>query len=210
MRYRTISVDDHVAEAAGTQVHRVPASMPDRLPQVRAIEGRSCWVVQDNPWDASFRRASSAFQPRPGERDYAEHLCDYDLDGVEAAALFPNFAGFAGDPCPWAKDDCAAAYSDWLIDEFCAPKPELLLPLALVPTWDVELAIDEATRSVKRGHRGVDLRLPARQGRLSGPFLRGVGELERAAVLYQPFAALCRPVRSATPARTCLAMCAVR
>jgi len=47
------------------------------------------------------------------------------------------------------------AYNDWIVDEFCAVNPERLIPLALIPPWDIELAKAESIRCAKKGHKGL-------------------------------------------------------
>jgi predicted TIM-barrel fold metal-dependent hydrolase len=150
--------------------------MKDKVPQSKELDGTNTWHVDGQPLQrggVAFRagrprdhkalealRATSRFQVRWGDWDPVERLKDYDIDGVDAAVLFPNFSGFTGNPLAIVKDldvrlECIRAYNDWLVDEFCATDPKRLIALPLIPAWDVELAINEAVRAVKKGHRGV-------------------------------------------------------
>jgi len=170
MSYKVISSDDHVSEGPGTWVDRVPARMRDQVPQIQVLNGISTWCIGSEPTqrlgpvrdaeELEIRKATARFQTRPGDWDPVERLKDYTLDSVDAGVLFPNYSGFTGDPCNMVKGhevqmECIRAYNDWLVDEFCATDPTRLIPLALLPAWDIELAIGEATRAVKSGHRGV-------------------------------------------------------
>jgi predicted TIM-barrel fold metal-dependent hydrolase len=42
-----------------------------------------------------------------------------------------------------------------LIEEFCAADPKRLYGQSILPVWDIELAKDEAMRTVKMGHRAI-------------------------------------------------------
>ena len=170
MEYKVISSDDHVSEGPGTWIDRVPSKMKDKVPQVHSVDGVSTWFVDGKPTERlgpvkdaeelEIRRITARFQTRPGDWDPIERLKDYTLDAVDAGVLFPNYSGFTGNPMPMIEDlevrlECIKAYNDWLVDEFCATDPKRLVPLALIPPWNGELAVNEAIRSVKKGHKGV-------------------------------------------------------
>jgi predicted TIM-barrel fold metal-dependent hydrolase len=60
----------------------------------------------------------------------------------------------------WGKDKelallCVEAYNDWMVEEWCGGSGGRLLPLCLVPLWDVELAVAEVQRNAARGVRAV-------------------------------------------------------
>ena len=171
--HQVISVDDHVSENPGTFIDRVPSTMRDKVPYIQDDEnGESAWYIGQQKifragWfkdeDELVRRKANTNRPfglRQGDWDPVERLKDMDLDGVDGALLFCNFSRFTGNPLAVVQDTEARlasirAYNDWLVDEFCAADPKRLIPLALTPSWDVELAIDEAVRAVKKGHKGV-------------------------------------------------------
>ena len=46
------------------------------------------------------------------------------------------------------------AYNDWMIDEWCGDSDGHLIPLCLIPLWDVELAAAEVARNAARGRAG--------------------------------------------------------
>ena len=57
------------------------------------------------------------------------------------------------------------AYNDWHIDEWCGAAPDRFIPLAMVPMWDVELAVQEVHRVAKKGCRAISfLEAPHSQG----------------------------------------------
>jgi predicted TIM-barrel fold metal-dependent hydrolase len=51
--------------------------------------------------------------------------------------------------------ECIKAYNDWLLEEFCATNPKRLVPVALIPPWDVDLAVAETARVARKGYRAV-------------------------------------------------------
>jgi hypothetical protein len=92
-------------------------------------------------------------QMRPGCWDPAERLKDMDLNHVEGSLCFPTFPRFCGQTFAEAHDKevalaCVRAYNDWMVEEWCGDSGGRLIPLCLIPLWDVELAVEEirATR----------------------------------------------------------------
>ena len=172
MQYRIVSADDHVSESPGVWVDRVPSSIKDKVPQIRDVDGISTWFVDgESAFRAGYAKDKEEIElrmkdsrlgsmARPGDWDAKERLKDYDIDGVDAAVLFPNFSRFHGDPLNQVKDrdvrlECIRAYNDWLMDEFCATDPKRLMGVALMPPWDVEIATEEAVRVAKKGYKAA-------------------------------------------------------
>lgn len=97
---------------------------------------------------------------RPGCWQVGARLEDMTLNGVDAQLCFPNFPRFCGQVFLQAKDKDLAlasvrAYNDWMVEEWCGTSGGRLIPLCLVPLWDVDLAIDEVRRNAARGVRAV-------------------------------------------------------
>jgi predicted TIM-barrel fold metal-dependent hydrolase len=96
----------------------------------------------------------------PGCYDPVARVADMDLDGVQAACCFPSFPGFGGGVFQRATNKdlalaCVRAWNDFSLDEWCAAAPGRYVPLALLPTWDVDLAAAEARRVADKGARTV-------------------------------------------------------
>lgn len=90
----------------------------------------------------------------------AARLVDMDTNHVEASLCFPNYPRFCGQLFAERKDRelaklCVEAYNDWMIDEWCGDSNGRLIPLCIVPLWDVELAAEEIRRNAARGCRAV-------------------------------------------------------
>ncbi len=97
---------------------------------------------------------------RPGCWQPAERLNDMDLNGVQAQMCFPNYVRFCGQMFLWGQDKelsrlCVEAYNDWMVEEWCGSSRGRLIPLCLVPLWDVDLAVAEVRRNAARGVRAV-------------------------------------------------------
>ncbi|WP_198653668.1 amidohydrolase family protein [Actinocorallia populi] len=107
---------------------------------------------------------------RPGCWIPSERLKDMDINGVEAQMCFPNYPRFCGQIFLWGKDRELAelsvrAYNDWMVEEWCGSSGGRLIPLCIIPLWDVELAVAEVRRNAARGVRAVAFsELPAYLG----------------------------------------------
>ena len=123
---------------------------------------------------------------RRGCWDPKARLEDMDLNHVEASLCFPTFPRFCGQTFAEAHDKevalaCVRAYNDWMVEEWCGDSGGRLIPLCLIPLWDIELAVAEIRRNAARGVRAVTfseiptyLGLPSHPLRLLGPVLRGL------------------------------------
>ncbi|MCU1624317.1 MAG: amidohydrolase 2 [Frankiales bacterium] len=125
---------------------------------------------------------------RSGCYQTVERLADMDLNGVQAQLCFPNFPRFCGQMFLWGKDKelslmSVQAYNDWMVEEWCGDSGGRLLPLCIVPLWDVELAVREVRRNAARGVRAVAfseipayLGLPSIHSRYWDPFFAACAE----------------------------------
>lgn len=107
-----------------------------------------------------------------------------DIGHVEASMCFPTLPRFCGQTFAEGKDTdvglaCVQAYNDWMVEEWCGDSGGRLIPLAIIPLWDVEAAAAEVRRNAGRGVRAVcfselpfHLRLPTIHSGYWDPFLR--------------------------------------
>jgi predicted TIM-barrel fold metal-dependent hydrolase len=112
------------------------------------------------PADEVELRGVTYDEMRPGCYDPVARLADMDLNGVEAQMCFPNYPRFCGQQFLWGKDKelallCVQAYNDWMVEEWCGGSGGRLIPLCLIPLWDVELAAAEVRRNAARGVRAI-------------------------------------------------------
>jgi predicted TIM-barrel fold metal-dependent hydrolase len=99
-------------------------------------------------------------QMRPGCWQPKARIDDMTMNHVEASLAFPNYPRFCGQIFLNAKDKdlarlCVEAYNDWQVEEWCAGSNGRLIPLCLIPLWDVELAAAEVRRNAARGVKAV-------------------------------------------------------
>ncbi len=97
---------------------------------------------------------------RPGCYEPVARLADMDIDGVDASLCFPTMPRFCGQTFAERKNKelalaCLRAYNDWMVDEWCGDAGGRLIPLCLVPLWDIELAVAEVRRNAARGVTAV-------------------------------------------------------
>src|SRR5581483_9350649 len=98
---------------------------------------------------------------RKGCYDPAARLADMDTAGIAASVCYPNmFVRFAGQQFSNASDKelalaCIRAWNDFVIEEWCAGSAGRLVPMGIVPLWDVELAVEEAKRLAGLDFRSI-------------------------------------------------------
>ena len=99
---------------------------------------------------------------RPGGWKQTERLADMDDNHVDAALCFPNTVPrFCGQTFAERKDkvlalECVKAYNDWMIDEWSAGDGYgRLIPVSMVPLWDVDLAVAEVRRCAAKGSHAL-------------------------------------------------------
>ena len=82
-------------------------------------------------------------QGRKGGFDPHARIPDMDLDGIDAAFLYPSLGLFAGAiEDPQLAAAASRAYNLWLAD-YCAPYPDRLFGVAMLPMQSIELAVEE-------------------------------------------------------------------
>ena len=125
---------------------------------------------------------------RKGCWDPKARVADMKANHVDGSLCFPNYPRFCGQIFNEAKDKelaklCVEAYNDFQVDEWCADSDGVLIPLCIVPLWDVELAAAEIRRNAARGVRAVAfsecpawLELPSIHTGYWDPFLRACDE----------------------------------
>ena len=132
-----------------------------------------CWIYEDLVYinkrhvaAVGFDRDDMTMSPitydemRPGCYDPVARVEDMELNWVEASLSFPTFPRFCGQTFLEAKDRdlalaCVLAYNDWMVEEWCGGSKGRLVPLCLIPLWDVTLAAAEVHRNAARGSRAV-------------------------------------------------------
>ena len=102
------------------------------------------------------KRLSEAF---PAAIDPKERLAYNDQVGVYYQVLYPNILRFHSHvflnrmPHELATE-CVRAYNDWL-SEFASADPKRLIPMMMLPFWDIEASVAEMKRAYDKGHKGI-------------------------------------------------------
>ncbi len=171
---KLISVDDHIIEPPHLWQSRLPVAQRDRGPRVVELEDHTeAWLYEDQivktfrgstrtlpGFDDEPQGIARFSQMRPGCYDPVARLADMDLDGVWAQINFPDFSRFAGHRFLGSADPmlarlCSRAYNDFVLDEWCAVDPKRLVPLGVLPLWDIEAAATEVRRIADRGAKAI-------------------------------------------------------
>lgn len=171
-----ISVDDHLVEPPDLWLNRLPTKLRERGPHVREDDdGVEAWWYEGKRYPTlalgavagtefkDFTTEPTRFdQILPGCYKVKDRLADMDQDGILASVCFPTFPRFCGQTFMEADDKdlglkCLQAYNDFQTDEWSAESEGRLVPLALVPLWDVTLAAKELRRTVEKGAAAVSL-----------------------------------------------------
>jgi predicted TIM-barrel fold metal-dependent hydrolase len=201
-----VDADSHWSEPPDLFSSRAPAKYRDRLPHVETIDGEPTWVFDGHPVGRASAgavigrdglKASSAValdtwtnkDVHVGAYDPKERLKVLDEFGIDAQVIFPSTIGLGGQDLGMVDDDflrvlAIEVYNDGMA-EIQAESDNRLLPLPLMPAWDVDACVREAQRVAGLGCRGVnmtsdpqDLGAPDLANRAWDPFWEVVADLE--------------------------------
>ena len=169
-----VSVDDHVIEPPTMFDAHIPDKWRDQAPSVKEdADGSQYWEFEGTRAPNMGLNAVAGCPPeeyglnplrydqmRPGCYDIHERIRDMNANGVLGSINFPTFVHFCGQLFLRASDKelalaCVRAYNDWHIDEWAGTYPERIIPMSLMPLWDVNLAADEIRRTAAKGCHAV-------------------------------------------------------
>jgi predicted TIM-barrel fold metal-dependent hydrolase len=184
--YKVIDADGHILEPLDIWAKYMDPGHRDRAPRlVLDNNGKERLLVEDKVLgspkglgrlgavgarDGSVPADTMMYADgRRGGFDPHERIKDLDLDGIDAAFLYPSiglFSGAVSDP-QLAAAMCRA-YNRWLAD-YCKPYPDRLFGIAMLPMQSIELAIEEMRFArMKLGMKGAFLRPTPYNGRMAG------------------------------------------
>ena len=167
-----IDADSHLIEPADVWTSRVPARWAADVPRVERNPdtGRHHWIIGSEwLWPVGFfgQAGWPEHPPRtPWEYEDVEvsaydataRLARMDRDGARCQVIYPNLIGFQAPLFAGLGTElslmCTRAYNDFVV-EWCAADPSRLVPVAMLPFWDVEASVREMERCVAAGHKGV-------------------------------------------------------
>jgi predicted TIM-barrel fold metal-dependent hydrolase len=173
-----VDADSHWSEPADLFTKRAPAAIADRVPRVEEVDGQRAWIFDGNPMgrysaggviarDGSKESSHKALfeweheEIHAGAYDPAVRLQVLDECGIDAQIIFPSTIGLGGQDLGMADDPALARavieiYNDAMA-EIQADSNDRLLPLPVMPAWDVATCVAEARRVAALGARGVNM-----------------------------------------------------
>ena len=160
-QYNVIDADGHILEPLNLWADYIEPAYRDRAPRlVRGENGRERLQI-DTMMVGSGDRGLGAIgaigardghviteafeyaEGRKGGFDSHARIPDMDLDGIDAAFLYPSLGLFVGGVAdPNLAAAICRAYNRWLAD-YCKPYPDRLFGIAMLPMQSVEHAIEE-------------------------------------------------------------------
>jgi predicted TIM-barrel fold metal-dependent hydrolase len=185
VRYRIVSVDDHLIEPPDLFEGRMPAALADRAPKVVTLSGgRQVWdyeggiyanvglnAVVGRPKDEWSMEPANFEEMRRGCWDIHARIEDMDLAGVAASVCFPSLiAGFAGAVFSRSKDPdlglaCVRAWNDWHLEVWAGTYPGRIIPTQITWLQDPEVAAQMVRENAARGFRALSFpEFPAKLG----------------------------------------------
>ncbi|KSZ56090.1 amidohydrolase [Rhodococcus pyridinivorans KG-16] len=195
-----VSVDDHLIEHPNVWQDRLPQKYLESGPRIieatgtetdqygfgqSVSAGSQIWTLEGKVY-AQLGLNAVAGKPReeigtdpvrfdemiPGCYDPKARVADMELDGVQAAILFPSFPRFAGTLFGTLNDRglalaCAQAWNDYVIEEWVTPYPDRFVSMIILPHWDVQQSIAELDRLADHNIRAVSF--PENPAKLGHP-----------------------------------------
>ena len=195
---KIIDVDTHWSEPEDLWTSRAPAKWRDRVPQKKLdAQGEMMWTI-DGDISIGLGSAASVVhetgrkavgteftkwgvnEVHPACSQLGPRLDVMDEQGIWAHVLYPNVLGFGGQGRLTAQGNRSAKVDEELRlistqiyndagAEMQAQSGGRMLPQALLPWWDIKLAVAEAKRCFAMGMTGVNIN--------SDPHLNGMLDL---------------------------------
>ncbi len=172
-RYAVADVDSHIIEPPDLWTSRVSPKWGDMIPHVKYHErrGEEFWYVGDKKMYGvgAFAQAGwkefppshprSMSEALPAAVDAKARLAYLDEHGIYYQLLYCNILGFHShvflrEMDPRLATECVMAYNDWL-SEFASADPRRLIPMMMLPFWDIDASVAEMKRAHEMGHKGV-------------------------------------------------------
>jgi len=176
---KIIDADTHLTEPHDLWTKRAPASLLDRVPQVKEHEGTRSWVIDGDKVIGMNAHPNSAIlkqggkvrdldrflslsfdEVHPGSSDVQARLKVMDEAGIYAQIVYPNILGFGGQATAKVDPELRLAsvqiYNDAMA-EIQEESDNRLCPMALLPWWDVKQAVTETQRIADLGLKGINI-----------------------------------------------------
>ena len=177
---RVVDTDSHMTERHDLFTERAPKGYEDMVPHVERIKDQETWVIggktfgkagsggtidhdgKKHPFHESQGGSWGISDVHPAAWDPKERLRLMDEVGIDEQVIYPNNIGLGGQNLWKAFDDpviprlCVELYNDAMA-EMQEASGNRLLPMAIMPAWDIQDCVKEAQRCADLGHRGVNM-----------------------------------------------------
>ena len=205
---KVVDADSHYTPPHDMWVARAPAALKELVPRVVEVGGSPTWIVGKDS-TMGFAGGGGVIDRDGAKLPFAESMPIWGLDqvhraawdpvarlevldesGIHAQVLYPNAIGLGGDTLSNAIDDpalrqvCIEIYNDAMA-EIQDASANRLLPMPVMPAWDVEACVREAERVAGLGLRGInmtsdpqDLGAPDLANRAWDPFWAACSDLD--------------------------------
>lgn len=175
---KVIDADTHLTEPHDLWTRRAPSRLRDRVPQVKVHNGVRSWMIDGDKVlleraipSSTVKRDGTRWpgleflnhqfeEVHPASHSVRERVEMMDAMGVSAQVLYPNILGFGGQHAVKVDDElrlaCVEIFNDAMA-EFQVDSGQRIFPMALLPWWDVKLAVAEIERAKQMGLRGINI-----------------------------------------------------
>ena len=177
---RVVDVDSHMTERHDLFTERAPKGYEDKVPHVEVVDGHEMWVIVGKTFGKAgsggtidhdgkkhpFRDSQGGWwgidDVHPAAWDPKERLLLMDCLGIDAQVLYPNSIGIGGQHLRKSIDDpkilrlCVQLYNDAMA-EVQEESGNRLLPMPIMPAWDIPECVREAQRCAAMGYRGINM-----------------------------------------------------
>lgn len=174
---KVIDVDTHVSEWPDLWTSRASAKWKGLMPRMVGEGEARQWVIGEGEFLAN-RNAVSAIR-KDGHKSYGMEFREWEIpdvmeaawntakrvemmdeQGIHAQIAYPNALGFGGQRAmkvePELRLESLRVYNDAMAD-MQKESGDRILPMALLPWWDVDLSVAEIERCAKLGLKGINI-----------------------------------------------------
>jgi predicted TIM-barrel fold metal-dependent hydrolase len=173
-----VDADSHFTDVEDLWTKRAPAAYKDQILHVEQVDGERQWVVEGTP--VGKAGGGSTIDREGVKHPFLESLIEWDFERAHVAAwdvdarlevlddmgiahqvLYPNALGLGGQTLAEVQDPvlrrlCLEIFNDTRA-EIQERTDNRLLPMPILPAWDVDESVREAQRIADLGLRGINM-----------------------------------------------------
>jgi uncharacterized protein len=173
--FHVIDCDSHLTEPPDLWSARTPASLQEKMPALRTVDGRTGWYLNDELWASTggntirtgHNKTRGLISVQPFDEvdsaayDVTARLALLDEIGIWAQILYPNGIGFNSNHLMAIEDNdqrlaVLRTYNDFTVD-VQNESGGRMLPQPVLPIWDMRLTVEEMDRLVRGGIKGFTI-----------------------------------------------------